>query len=208
MTAKTTRHAHKDAVAVWLCRTSPGAAKKSKSRNGEVIHRKRCSSPRGLRIRPLDPASTGRLHRPVRTAALTNPAQGTASLVTQPKGVPPLEPRPTVRRLDAARALPLWTGQQGRAAPDNPTRFPLPGKPALATPSCVKAGKNELPEFHPQTLLRDRGNGQAFRLADALTGVCLFGATGSGTTSGSAKHRACGYPAVGPERVHGLRKGR
>src|ERR1039457_7570166 len=105
MTAKTTRHAHKDAEAVWLCRTSPGVAKKRKSRNGEVIHRKRCSSPRGLRIRPLDPASTGRLHRPVRTAALTNPAQGTASLESQPKGVPPLEPCSTVRPLDAARPL-------------------------------------------------------------------------------------------------------
>jgi hypothetical protein len=126
-------------------------------------------SPRGLRIRPLDPASIGRLHRPVRSAVLTNPAQGTASLETLPKGVPPLELRPTVRRLDAARALPLWTGQQGRAAPDNPARFPLPGKPALATPSCVKAGKNELPEFHPQTLLRDRGNGKAFQLAGAPT---------------------------------------
>jgi hypothetical protein len=109
------------------------------------------------------------LHRPVRSAVLTNPAPGTASLETLPKGVPPLEPPPTVRRLDAARALPLWTGQQGRVAPDNPARFPLPGKPALATPFCVKAGKNELPEFYPQTLLRDRGNGQAFRLADAPT---------------------------------------
>src|ERR1017187_9575433 len=146
MTAKTARHAHKDAEAAWLRRTSHGAAKKAKAgmaewrlasphiprrskksksrnggmaewRNGEVIHRKRCSSPRGLRSRPLDPASTGRLHRPVRTAVLTNPALGTASLESLPKGVPPLEPRPTVRRLDAARALPLWTGQQGRAAP-------------------------------------------------------------------------------------------
>jgi len=35
--------------------------------------------------------------------------------------------------------------------------------------------------------LRDWGNGQAFRLADALTGVCVFGATGSGKTSGPAK---------------------
>src|ERR1022692_582873 len=73
---------------------------------------------------------------------------------------------------------PCRSGQASRDVPppDNPARFPLPGKPALATPSCVKAGKNELPEFHPQTLLRDRGNGQAFRLADAQTGVCVFGA--------------------------------
>src|ERR1035441_8970759 len=133
MTAKTTRHAHKDAEAVWLRRTSPGAAKKKQKPewwNGEVIHRKRCSSPRGLRSRPLDPASTGRLHRPARTAALTNPAQGTTSLESQPKGVPPLEPCPTVRRLDAARPLPVWTGQQGLAPDTRFSRFGLPDSPA------------------------------------------------------------------------------
>jgi hypothetical protein len=54
-----------------------------------------------------------------------------------------------------------------------------------------------LPEFHPQTVLRDWGNGQAFRLADAQTGVCVFGATGSGKTSGPAKHLAYGYLAAG-----------
>src|SRR5271169_6362059 len=54
-------------------------------------------------------------------------------------------------------------------------------------------GKNALPEFHPQTPLRDWGNGQAFRLADATSGVCVFGATGSGKTSGPAKHLALGY---------------
>lgn len=51
-------------------------------------------------------------------------------------------------------------------------------------------------EFHPQTVIRDWGNGQAFRLADALTGVCVFGATGSGKTSGPAKHLAYGYLAA------------
>jgi len=53
----------------------------------------------------------------------------------------------------------------------------------------------DLPDFHPQTVLRDWNNGQAFRLADALTGVCVFGATGSGKTSGPAKHLAYGYLA-------------
>jgi len=56
---------------------------------------------------------------------------------------------------------------------------------------------NKLPEFHPQTVIRDWGNGDAFRLADALTGVCVFGATGSGKTSGPAKHLAYGYLAAG-----------
>lgn len=51
--------------------------------------------------------------------------------------------------------------------------------------------------FHPQAVIRDWGNGQAFRLADALTGVCVFGGTGSGKTSGPAKHLAYGYLAAG-----------
>ena len=58
-------------------------------------------------------------------------------------------------------------------------------------------GNQGLPQFHPQTVIRDWGNGQAFRLADALTGVCVFGATGSGKTSGPAKHLAYGYLAAG-----------
>ena len=45
----------------------------------------------------------------------------------------------------------------------------------------------QLPEFHPQTVIRDWGDGQAFRLGDALTGVSVFGATGNGKTSGPAK---------------------
>lgn len=54
---------------------------------------------------------------------------------------------------------------------------------------------NALPDFHPLTVIRNWGNGQAFRLTDALTGVCVFGATGSGKTSGIAKHLALGYLA-------------
>lgn len=57
-------------------------------------------------------------------------------------------------------------------------------------------GESGLPDFHPQTVIRDWGNGQAFRLSDALTGVCVFGATGSGKTSGPAKHLAYGYLAA------------
>jgi hypothetical protein len=55
---------------------------------------------------------------------------------------------------------------------------------------------DELADFHPQTVLREWGNGHAFRLADAQTGVCVFGATGSGKTSGPAKHLAYGYLAA------------
>ena len=53
----------------------------------------------------------------------------------------------------------------------------------------------ELPEFHPDTVIRDWGDGHAFRLADAQTGVIAFGATGSGKTSGVARHLAYGYMA-------------
>jgi hypothetical protein len=52
-----------------------------------------------------------------------------------------------------------------------------------------------LPDFHPLTVIRDWGNGQAFRITDALTGVSAFGATGSGKTSGIARHLALGYLA-------------
>ena len=45
------------------------------------------------------------------------------------------------------------------------------------------------------TVVRDWGDGEGFLLADALTGVCAFGATGSGKTSGPAKHLALGYLA-------------
>ena len=55
----------------------------------------------------------------------------------------------------------------------------------------------QLPAFHPVTPIRNWGNRQAFRIADALTGVCAFGATGSGKTSGVAKHLALGYLAHG-----------
>lgn len=49
--------------------------------------------------------------------------------------------------------------------------------------------------FHPMTVLRPWHQGLAFRIADAVTGVCVFGATGSGKTSGVAKHLALGYLA-------------
>jgi hypothetical protein len=61
----------------------------------------------------------------------------------------------------------------------------------------MRIGNRPLPEYHPQTVIRDWGDGQAFRLADAETGVCVFGATGSGKTSGPAKHLAYGYLAAG-----------
>lgn len=58
-------------------------------------------------------------------------------------------------------------------------------------------GKLSAEAFQPTTLIRDWGKGDAFRLSDALTGVCVFGATGSGKTSGPAKHLAYGYLAAG-----------
>jgi len=60
----------------------------------------------------------------------------------------------------------------------------------------VASAPDALPEFHPQTVLRDWGGGNAFKLADAQTGVCVFGATGSGKTTGPARHLAYGYLAA------------
>lgn len=58
----------------------------------------------------------------------------------------------------------------------------------------------ELPKYHPLTVLRDWSKvspGSAFRIADAQTGIICFGATGSGKTSGPAKHFARSYLAHG-----------
>jgi hypothetical protein len=57
-----------------------------------------------------------------------------------------------------------------------------------------KASPNLYP-FHPTTLLRDWGNGEGYTVYDALTGVAIFGATGSGKTSGPGKHIAYAYLA-------------
>ena len=51
--------------------------------------------------------------------------------------------------------------------------------------------------FDPYFPLRDWGDGKPFRVADALTGVLAMGATGSGKTSGAAKHLALAYLAAG-----------
>src|SRR5665213_326152 len=54
-----------------------------------------------------------------------------------------------------------------------------------------------LPLFHPLTMLCTWfGPTDGFQLADALTGVSVFGATGSGKTSGPAAHLAVSYLAL------------
>ena len=56
-------------------------------------------------------------------------------------------------------------------------------------------GRVDKPDpFHPATVLR-RWDKDAFTLEDATTGVCVFGGTGSGKTSGPAKHLALAYMA-------------
>ena len=50
-----------------------------------------------------------------------------------------------------------------------------------------------LPPFHPETVIREWQNGSRFTIADAETGVAVFGATGSGKTSGTGRHLALGY---------------
>ena len=57
--------------------------------------------------------------------------------------------------------------------------------------------KPKLPDFHPDTVIRDFGDGDAFRLGDAYCGVVCFGATGSGKTSGPGCAIAHGFLAAG-----------
>ncbi len=91
---------------------------------------------------------------------------------------------------DASRAVPLRTFLDLPAASSGGTLDSAPKAPMLS-----RKAPPPLPDFHPQTVIREWDNGDAFHLADALTGVCVFGATGSGKTSGPAKHLAYGYLA-------------
>lgn len=61
----------------------------------------------------------------------------------------------------------------------------------------MKSKPENLPQFHPQTEIRDWGGGESFKIRDAQTGVCVFGATGSGKSSSIARHLAFGYLAAG-----------
>jgi hypothetical protein len=51
--------------------------------------------------------------------------------------------------------------------------------------------------FHPQRLLCDWDNGDGMRISDAVTGVAVFGGTGSGKTSGIGQQLARAYLAAG-----------
>ena len=54
-----------------------------------------------------------------------------------------------------------------------------------------------LPPFHPHRLLCDWDNGDGMRISDAVTGVAVFGATGSGKTSGIGQQLARAYLTAG-----------
>ena len=69
----------------------------------------------------------------------------------------------------------------------------------------------KLHPFHPMRVLQDwsaLSPGAAFRIADAVTGVSVFGATGSGKTSGPAKHLASAYLSQGSAAVYFARNRR
>ena len=57
--------------------------------------------------------------------------------------------------------------------------------------------EGELAPFHPQRLLCDWDNGDGMRISDAVTGVAVFGATGSGKTSGIGQQLARTYLTAG-----------
>ncbi len=61
------------------------------------------------------------------------------------------------------------------------------------TPRAGEIKSVPLPRFHPATRIRELGDEEAFTIADAVTGVAGFGATGSGKTSGTGRFLALGY---------------
>ncbi len=149
------------------------------------------------------------------------PGPKTSSLlqISEERAFPPHRPCPTLRGLGPRQRLASLDWQSGVGhpqarpafAPAGQRQAPPPAGGSEAGPGflsfclaksglflahfAVPDSPPELPRFHPQTPIRDWGKGHAFRLADALTGVCVFGATGSGKTSGPAKHLAYGYLA-------------
>ncbi len=62
--------------------------------------------------------------------------------------------------------------------------FCLVGKTVVANIHGWLLANRNCPNSTRKRFCGDWGNGEAFRLADAQTGVCVFGATGSGKTSG------------------------
>jgi type IV secretory pathway TraG/TraD family ATPase VirD4 len=56
--------------------------------------------------------------------------------------------------------------------------------------------EQDLPDFHPQTILRDLGNGDCIRLIDMASGTIVTGASGGGKTSAVSKFLAYGHLAA------------
>lgn len=61
----------------------------------------------------------------------------------------------------------------------------------------TSSSKERSHPFHPNTVLRDWGDGQGFTIGDATCGCFVSGGTGSGKTSGPGRHVACGLLAHG-----------
>lgn len=57
--------------------------------------------------------------------------------------------------------------------------------------------ESTLPPFHPHQLLCDWDGGDGMRISDAVTGVAVFGSTGSGKTSSIGQQLARSYLAAG-----------
>jgi type IV secretory pathway TraG/TraD family ATPase VirD4 len=61
------------------------------------------------------------------------------------------------------------------------------------TPRVGEVHERSLARFHPETVIRELGDGETFKISDAVTHVGILGATGSGKSSGSGKFLATGY---------------
>jgi len=90
-----------------------------------------------------------------------------------------------------------WQREMGPLQADLSANLPLLVASPCWLPYRLTMQTNEiLPPYHPNTVVRLWGN-DAFRVSDAVAGVCVFGATGSGKTTGPGKHLAYGYLAAG-----------
>jgi type IV secretory pathway TraG/TraD family ATPase VirD4 len=67
------------------------------------------------------------------------------------------------------------------------------------TPQAPGEKKYNLPRFHPETEIRDLGNGQKLCILHATSHIGVLGATGSGKSSGSGQFLALGYLASDAE---------
>lgn len=115
----------KAAALVPRLRTGTAAAHEGKTRNGAVIHRKRCSAPEGLIRRPLEPCFHRRTLSGQGTVCPLNSDQRHGCPWNEPSGVSPPTPR-TGKVVPPLKSLP-----KGMLPLDAATRHPIGLTPSI-----------------------------------------------------------------------------